>query len=63
MLEPMLTITEIAALLSVTPKTARDKIVTQPNFPAPVIRLSQRIRKWSQREVSEYLEKTSRAGR
>lgn len=58
----LLSIDEIAGLLGVLPKTARDKIVTRPDFPAPVFRLSQRIRKWSRDEVLEYLTKKTHAG-
>lgn len=57
----MLTLTteEIAQLLGVSRKHVTDRIVTRPDFPAPVIRASQRTRKWAQAEVLEYF----RAGR
>jgi predicted DNA-binding transcriptional regulator AlpA len=49
----MLTLTteEIATLLGVSRKHVTDRIVTRPDFPAPVIKLSQRTRKWAQAEV------------
>ena len=46
-----LTITEIAELMHVSPKTARDKKVTDPRFPRPVFQLSQRNRAWRRADV------------
>lgn len=52
----MLTINteEIAHLLGVSRKHVTDRVVTRPDFPKPVIRLSQRVRKWAQHEVLDY---------
>jgi hypothetical protein len=50
-----LTIDDIAALMHVTPKTARDKKVTAPGFPRPAFQTSQRNRAWRRAEVLAYL--------
>jgi predicted DNA-binding transcriptional regulator AlpA len=50
-----LTIYQIAELMHVSPKTARDKKVTAPDFPEPAFRLSQRNRAWRRSEVFAYL--------
>lgn len=50
-----LTIDQIAELMHVTPKTARDKKVTAPGFPEPVFRFSQRNRAWRRSDVLAYL--------
>jgi predicted DNA-binding transcriptional regulator AlpA len=61
----MLTLTteEIATLLGVSRKHVTDRIVTRPDFPAPVIKLSQRTRKWAQAEVLAYLKGETRSDR
>lgn len=46
---------EIAGLLGVSRKHVTDRVVTRPDFPKPVIRLSQRVRKWAEHEVLAYL--------
>lgn len=50
-----LTIEQIADLMHVTPKTARDKKVTDPKFPEPAFRFSQRNRAWRRADVLAYL--------
>lgn len=50
-----LTIEQIAELMHVTPKTARDKKVTAPDFPRPAFRFSQRNRAWRRADVLAYL--------
>jgi predicted DNA-binding transcriptional regulator AlpA len=50
-----ITIEEIAKLLHVTVRTARDKKVTHPDFPKPAWRLSQRNRAWRKSDVLAYL--------
>jgi predicted DNA-binding transcriptional regulator AlpA len=45
---------EIAGLLGVSRKHVTDRIVTRPDFPKPVICLSQRVRKWAEHEVLDY---------
>jgi predicted DNA-binding transcriptional regulator AlpA len=56
-----LTTEEIATLLGVSRKHVTDRIVTRPDFPAPVIKLSQRTRKWAQAEVLAYLKGETRS--
>jgi predicted DNA-binding transcriptional regulator AlpA len=60
----MLTLTteEIAHLLGVSRKHVTDRIVTRPDFPAPVINLSQRTRRWAQAEVLAYLKGAPQSG-
>lgn len=50
-----LTIDDIAKLMHVSPKTARDKKVTAPDFPKPVFQFSQRNRAWRRADVLAYL--------
>jgi hypothetical protein len=50
-----LTIDQIAELMHVTPKTARDKKVTDPKFPRPAFQTSQRNRAWRRADVFAYL--------
>ena len=50
-----LTIEQIAELMHVTPKTARDKKVTAEDFPKPAFRFSQRNRAWRRADVLAYL--------
>jgi predicted DNA-binding transcriptional regulator AlpA len=56
-------VADIAAILGVRPRTARDKVVTLPDFPMPVVQLSQRMRRWSRTQIEEYLLSRTRAGR
>ena len=46
---------EIAQIVGVSRKHVTDRIVTRPDFPKPVIALSQRVRKWAEDEVMAYL--------
>jgi len=55
MMADTLTIEQIAELMHVTPKTARDKKVTAPDFPRPAFQLSQRNRAWRRADVLAYL--------
>lgn len=50
-----ITLAEIAHLLHVTVRTARDKKVTMDGFPAPAWRLSQRNRAWRRVDVLRFL--------
>lgn len=54
-MDQTLTIDQIAELMHVTPRTARDKKVTQPDFPRPAFQTSQRNRAWRRAEVLAYL--------
>jgi predicted DNA-binding transcriptional regulator AlpA len=46
---------EIARLLGVTRAHCVGRIIKRPDFPKPVINLSQRIRKWRKDEVYAYI--------
>lgn len=48
---------EIAAMLGITQGWVRENINKRPDFPAPVINVSQRIRKWSRAEVIKWMTK------
>jgi hypothetical protein len=50
-----LTIKDIAKLMYVTPKTARSRKVTAPDFPRPAFQTSQRNRAWRRSDVMAYL--------
>lgn len=50
-----ITIDQIAKLMHITPKTARDKKVTAPDFPRPAFQTSQRNRAWRRSDVLAYL--------
>ena len=45
----------IAELLACTRAHATTRVVKQPGFPAPVLNLSQRLRRWNRAEVEAYL--------
>ena len=49
----------IAELLGVSRQHVTDRVVTRPDFPKPVVDMSQRVRRWAQDEVLDYI----RAGR
>jgi len=57
-----LTTEEIAKLLGVSRKHVTDRIVTRPDFPAPIIKLSQRTRQWAQSDVLDYLRGAPQSG-
>lgn len=48
-------IAEIAELMNVTQRTARDRKVTDPSFPRPAFQTSNRNRGWRRAEVLAYL--------
>lgn len=50
----------IANMLGITRQWAVGSITKRPDFPAPVINLSQRIRKWSKNDVLNWIKKTSK---
>lgn len=47
---------EIAQLLGVSRQHVTDRVVTRPDFPAPVFRISSRSRRWSTDEVTAYFQ-------
>lgn len=54
---------EIARMLGVKQKTVTDKIVKQPGFPAPAVNLSQKLRRWAEDDVMDYLKSGRRPAR
>jgi predicted DNA-binding transcriptional regulator AlpA len=47
----LIDITEIAEILKVRREYVRDRVVKLPDFPAPAITLSQRVRRWRREDV------------
>jgi len=52
-MEELITTKDIAEALAVTPKHACQRVVTRPDFPKPVIRLSQKTRRWLRDEFDQ----------
>jgi predicted DNA-binding transcriptional regulator AlpA len=52
----LIDITEIAERLKVPRNYVRDKLVKNGSFPPPAISLSQRIRRWEESAVQEWIE-------
>lgn len=46
---------DIAEMLGVCRAHVTNRIVKRPDFPAPVINLSQKLKKWSAEEVTRYV--------
>lgn len=46
---------DIAEMLGVCRAHVTNRIVKRPDFPAPVINLSQKLKKWSAEEVARYV--------
>lgn len=51
----LLTTTDIAELLGVCRQHVTNRVTKRPDFPAPVVNLSQRTKRWSADEVAKYL--------
>lgn len=52
----LLTIDNIASMMSLSPAYVRDKLVKRADFPRPSISLSQKFRRWSMQDVSAWLQ-------
>lgn len=52
--EDLMTTADIAAALGVDPKHACQRVVTREDFPAPVIRLSQKTRRWLRDDFADW---------
>jgi predicted DNA-binding transcriptional regulator AlpA len=52
---------DIAAMLGCGRRHATNVITKRPDFPKPVVNLSQRIRRWPQVDVLNWIERRSRA--
>lgn len=50
-----MTVQDIAAIVKLSRRHVSSRIVTRHDFPAPVIRLSQRTRRWDIDQVQAYL--------
>lgn len=50
----LIDITEIAELLKVRREYVRDRVVRRPDFPAPALTLSQRVRRWRREDVEAW---------
>lgn len=50
----LIDITEIAEILKVRREYVRDRVVRRPDFPAPAITLSQRVRRWRREDVEAW---------
>ena len=53
----LITLDDIAAMLSATRPLVRDRIVKRPDFPRPAVALSQKMRRWNRDEVENWLAK------
>lgn len=53
----LLTLDDIAAMLSAKRPLVRDRIVKRPDFPRPAVSLSQKTRRWSKVDVENWLAK------
>jgi len=53
----LLTIDDLALTLGLKRETVRDRIVKRADFPRPAVSLSQKIRRWSEGDVTEWLSK------
>ena len=51
----------IAKMLGVSRAHVTDRLTKQPTFPAPVIAISQRLRRWDRGQVLDWLKRQSRA--
>lgn len=51
---------DIALLLGVSREHVTNRIVKHPDFPKPIVNLSQRIRSWAADEVLAYFKKRSK---
>lgn len=45
---------KVAEFLGVSPKHTREAITTKPDFPAPVINVSRRMRFWNAEDVKRW---------
>ena len=51
---------EIAEMLGIGMLWTRANVTKRPDFPKPVINVSQRIRKWSRTDVINWIKKSSK---
>lgn len=53
----LMDLSDIANLLKLSKPYVRDKIVKRSDFPRPALFISQKVKKWSQKDFEEWLEK------
>lgn len=51
----MLSTADIAKMLDVTPKTVATHYTKRPDFPRPVINISQKLRRWHRADVIHWM--------
>lgn len=51
----LLTIDDLAAMLSLDRRYVRDKLVKRPDFPLPAVSLSQKVRLWKLEDVTAWI--------
>lgn len=56
----LLTPQEIADILKVPLRQAKEKVLRSPGFPAPALNLSQKLRRWSRADVESWIERKAR---
>ena len=56
----LLTPQEIADILKVPLRQAKEKVLRSPGFPAPALNLSQKLRRWSRADVEGWIERKAR---
>lgn len=56
MVKPLLTIQDIADLLGVGYRHARENLTKRPDFPRPALNLSQMTRRWDRSKVQEWVD-------
>lgn len=57
----LMTLDDIADLIGLPRPYVRDKLVKNPEFPPPAIRLSQRIRKWDRSSVRAWMDRQAKS--
>ena len=57
MTEELLNLDDLALRVGQSRQYARDKLVKRTDFPRPALALSQKVRKWSVKDVDAWLER------
>jgi hypothetical protein len=53
---------DIAEILGVRRDYVTDKLTKRPDFPAPAVNLSRRLRRWKLPDVMRWIEETGKSG-
>ena|GEM_PF-1605500 len=51
---------QIAAMLGVTRAHVTDNLTKRPDFPAPVVNVSQKLRRWKESDIRQWLAREAR---